>query len=647
MAIVPMNKIFLAALKEDKETILEQLLSAGVIHIEEFTHQEAKDFIELTSKPSYLSDLNSAEEKLYAAKTAIEALSIHDKRKKGLFSGKTAISKSAYKETLSKSEEIEKIINTVCSYIKTKDEILSEHNHIEHKIEQLKPYKRLNIPLDMHGTKNSTVIVGTLPSLFDFSEIKKRIADEGYAAELSKLDSDEINHYVFGICHDDELDRFSKILEEYGFSQNKFDNISKTAEKSINELINKQKELEARAEHLLKDLITMTEHLPQIELYYDYLSSERDKINSNAMMLETQSSFFLRGWLPKKACDALGKFLLSHYECIVVEITEPDKDEEYPILLKNNYFVESFEMITELYSLPASYEVDPNPTMSIFYMMFFGLMLSDAGYGIILSLLTGFILWRYKPDGMMNKMMRLLFLGGLSTTFWGALFGGWFGDLFSGIYFSSVPAIKPLWFSPINDPMTLLIWSFIFGAVHLFTGMAVKAYMMIKDGKWLDAVFDIGFWYVFLIGLVMLLVAPTVGKIMAIGGAIGLILTQGRGEKNIIMRLGKGIFSLYDVTGYLSDILSYSRLLALGLATGVIAQVVNTMGQLTGKSVIGIIFFVIILLVGHTFNLSINVLGAYVHSSRLQYVEYFGKFYTGGGKAFSPLARKTKYITFK
>lgn len=647
MAIVPMNKIFLAAMKADKQTILEQLLNAGVVHIEEFSHDEAQEMISLASKPSYLADLNEAEEKLFAAKTAINALSEHDKRKRALFSGKTAISKSAYKEILSQSKEIEKIISTVCSYIKTKEEIFSEHNHLEHKIEQLKPYKKLNIPLDMRGTKNSTVIVGTIPSLFDVSEIKKRILDEGYAAELSQLDSDEINHYVFGICHDNELGSFTKLLEEYGFSQNKFENISGTADENIKAIYKKQQDLTAKAEHLEKDLMTMAEYLPQIELYYDYLSSERDKISTSSMMLETDSSFFLRGWLPKKACNALSKFLIEHYECIVVEITEPDKDEEYPILLKNNYFVESFEMITELYSLPSSSEVDPNPTMSIFYMMFFGLMLSDAGYGIVLSLLTGFILWRYKPEGMMNKMMRLLFLGGLSTIFWGVLFGGWFGDLFSGIYFSSVPAIAPLWFSPINDPMTLLIWSFIFGAVHLFTGMAVKAYMMIKDGKWLDAVFDIGFWYVFLIGLVMLLVAPAVGKIMAIGGAVGLILTQGRGEKNIFMRLGKGIFSLYDVTGYLSDILSYSRLLALGLATGVIAQVVNTMGQLTGKSVIGIIFFVIILLVGHTFNLSINVLGAYVHSSRLQYVEYFGKFYSGGGKAFTPLERKTKYITFK
>ena len=195
--------------------------------------------------------------------------------------------------------------------------------------------------------------------------------------------------------------------------------------------------------------------------------------------------------------------------------------------------------------------------------------------------------------------------------------------------------------------MTLLLWSFVFGGVHLFTGMAVKAYMMIKDGHWLDAVFDVGFWYVFLIGLVLLFLAPSVGKVMAIGGALGLILTQGRGEKNIFMRLGKGVFSLYDVTGYLSDVLSYSRLLALGLSTGVIAQVVNTMGKLTGNSAIGIIFFVIILLVGHTFNLAINTLGAYVHSSRLQYVEFFGKFYTGGGQAFRPLARRTKYITIK
>ena len=208
-------------------------------------------------------------------------------------------------------------------------------------------------------------------------------------------------------------------------------------------------------------------------------------------------------------------------------------------------------------------------------------------------------------------------------------------------------AIKPLWFNPLNDPMKLLTWSFIFGGIHLAVGMGIQAYKFVKDGKYLDALFDIGFWYVLLLGLVFLLLGgavATLGKYMAIGGAILLVLTQGRSQQGLIKKLLMGILSLYNVTGFLSDVLSYSRLLALGLATGVIATVVNTMGSLFGFNVLGIIIFVIVFVFGHAFNILINALGAYVHASRLQYVEFFGKFYEGGGKAFDPLKIKTKYI---
>lgn len=647
MAIVPMNKIFLAGMKAEKKKIMEHLLRAGVVQIEEFSPEETENWRGMAAQATIVKELNEIEERLFRTKSAIESLSAHDMRKKGLFAGKTAVSRQNYQETLKQMAELEKLVFTVCTYEDSLGDLQAERNHLEHQIEQLRAYEKLDIPLETRGTRQTTVTIGSIPALFDLREMRKQMEIEELCAELIELSSDEISRYVFGICHDAQQEEFIRLLEEYGFSQNRFEGITGTAGQNISALQSKQKELSDRAEHISRDLLTMVEYLPKLELFYDHLVAERDKVRAEGTLLETESSFFLHGWLPANASEALQNFLVAQYEQIVVEISPPETEEEYPILLQNNQFVESFEVITELYSLPASYEVDPNPTMSVFYMIFFGLMLSDAGYGLILSLLTGFVLWRYQPEGTMNKMMRMLFLGGLSTLFWGILFGGWFGDLFNGTYISALPTIGPVWFSPIDDPMTLLIWSLVFGGVHLFTGMAVKAYMMIKDGRWLDAVFDVGFWYVFLVGLVLLFVAPTLGKFVAIGGATGLILTQGRDEKNIFMRFGKGLFSLYDVTGYLSDVLSYSRLLALGLSTGVIAQVVNTMGKLTGTSGIGILFFAIILLVGHTFNLAINTLGAYVHASRLQYVEYFGKFYTGGGRAFRPLARKTKYISIK
>jgi V/A-type H+-transporting ATPase subunit I len=252
---------------------------------------------------------------------------------------------------------------------------------------------------------------------------------------------------------------------------------------------------------------------------------------------------------------------------------------------------------------------------------------------------------KIKLKGIMEKLIKLLFCCGISTVICGAAFGSWFGN-FSFAVFGYT--INPLLFDPMDDPMLFFILSFILGAIHLMTGMGISGYMMIKAGNWKGAIFDILTWYLVLIGAGMLFVGGMlfeIGKYMIIIGAVGLVVTQGRHEKNIIKKFGTGLLSLYNATGFLSDILSYSRLLALGLATSVISMVVNTMGVLGGTdNFAGILVLTVVFLIGHTFNLAINTLGTYVHTSRLQYVEFFSKFYTGGGQAFKPLEFKNKYI---
>jgi V/A-type H+-transporting ATPase subunit I len=245
------------------------------------------------------------------------------------------------------------------------------------------------------------------------------------------------------------------------------------------------------------------------------------------------------------------------------------------------------------------------------------------------------------------------------------MFGGYFGDVVdvvSSTFFGHKVTIPALWFVPLNNPMRLLLYSLLFGLIHLFTGLGIKGYMMIRDGKYKDAIYDVGFWFLFLIGLLGMLIpsslfasiagmeinAPawvnTGAVVLTVVGALGILLTAGRRSKNPALRLALGAYDIYNITGWLSDILSYSRLLALGLATGVIAQVVNSMASMIGTGVIGVIAFIIIFIIGHTLNLAINLLGAYVHTNRLQYVEFFGKFYEGGGRPFNPFKEDTKYI---
>lgn len=256
---------------------------------------------------------------------------------------------------------------------------------------------------------------------------------------------------------------------------------------------------------------------------------------------------------------------------------------------------------------------------------------------------------------------------------WGILFGGYFGDAidvvartFFGVSVPEGGLVKALWFVPLNDPMRMLIYSMAFGLVHLFTGLGIKGYMLLKDKKYLDFFCDIVLWYVFLIGLLLLLIPSNIfasiaqldtgvfppavagtGKVLAIVGVVGLVLMSGRSSKNVVLRLALGAYDVYNVTGWLSDVLSYSRLLALGLATGVIASVVNQMGSMLGGGILGAVLFIVVFIVGHTLNLAINLLGAYVHTNRLQFVEFFGKFYEGGGKAFNPFKASTKYVDVK
>jgi V/A-type H+-transporting ATPase subunit I len=250
------------------------------------------------------------------------------------------------------------------------------------------------------------------------------------------------------------------------------------------------------------------------------------------------------------------------------------------------------------------------------------------------------------------------------------MFGGYFGDLLDiiseGFFGVKQVVIPPLWFSPSLEPMRMLSFSMLFGLIHLLTGLTIKLFNILRTKDYKAILYDVVFWYMLILGSVFGLMsvdiftntlglsfilpasAGLVAGIIAAIGAVGIIATNGRESRNPFKRFLKGLYALYGITGYLSDVLSYSRLLALGLATGVICTVINKMAAMTiGLPILGPIFFIIIVIGGHIFNIAINVLGAYVHTTRLQYVEFFGKFYDGGGRRFQPLKINTKYFKFK
>lgn len=647
MAIVKMHKVSIMGLEQDKTEILEALMNIGVVDISDISDmalfEEWSDLVYSDHNDEEILELESDIEKV---KSALEYLSLYDKRKKSLFEPKRAINLDNYRNIVENKEKLQLVVEKINKADEKLIALKNEENRLNNLVSTLTPWKSMDLPVDYTSTVTTDIILGVMPSSVDTNEMIDEISQEIKECFIQIINTDKDQTYLQVIFHKSKREEVLKFLNRKGFNKITFD-LKGTIKENINITFAKTKEIEAEGEVLEKEIAGYVNERDDLEVLYDYLNIQHDRKEILGRLVNTDKVFILDGWVSDNEIEKFKDNVNNkwHWDCMV-DIREGTDKDEFPILLENNKFVQSFELVTELYSLPNPNEIDPNPYMAPFFFLFFGLMLGDAGYGILMALATGIVLYKFKPQGTVSKLLRLLFWGGISTFVWGALFGGWFGDIVEQISLGKFK-ISPVWFNPLEEPMKLLLWSFIFGGAHLYVGMGLKAYNLIRKGKVLDAVFDIGFWYIFLTGLVLLLVGgniKVVGKYMTIIGAVLLVLTQGREEKNIVKKLGKGILSLYDSVGFMSDVLSYSRLLALGLATGVIASVINNIGTLFGFNVLGIIILIITFSVGHIFNILINALGAFVHSSRLQYVEFFSKFYEGGGKPYKPFKINTKYI---
>ena len=641
--IIPMKKVFLYGLSQDADAIVSRLMKLGCAQVSRPEEMAAGEDLsdKLGQKPADLYDL---EQKYSRIASAIGALKPYFP-KAGLFDQKPRQSYGSLEDPRHLEEALA-ICDQVEQEQKTISELRSRISREEFLRASLQPWLEGDLPLNLEETAATTVEYLFLSAESPLEEIQAGLEQEGLSPVISRVAADKDQQYLLMVSLKKERTAIWDLLRGYGVSRcqlDPFDGTPAQYAQVCTDAIDSCRRQIGEGEDRLKALAAKG---GQLKLAWDILTVRLDCGRAIQKLGHTQRTFLLTAWVPEEKVPLVEKQMedYSWYG----EFADPTEEEEPPVLLKNSKLVEPFEVVTEMYSLPSPHGVDPNPAVAIFYFIFFGMMLSDAGYGLLLFLGGLVALKKMDLSPFARKFMKLITLGGLSTTFWGALYGSWFGNLVSqfSITFLGREITVPLLLDPLNDPITILAISFVFGALHLFCGMGYKAYLLIKRGHAWDALFDIGFWYLVLVGLPMLALEATrtVGMVLAIVGAAGLILTQGRDKKNPISRLISGVMSLYDITSYVSDLLSYSRILALGLATAVIGNVVNIMGTLLGKSIVGFVLFVVVFLFGHALNLAINALGSYVHASRLQYVEFFGKFYEGGGKPFRPLQANTKYV---
>ncbi len=523
------------------------------------------------------------------------------------------------------------------------NELHNKENRITAQKAMLYPWEKLEIPLDIKPGTTVSFIFGVAPAVVSFQELEAALSEID-AYELTLINSDKEQHYLTLFCHKSVEEQALDALKAKGFSRLQFKEFSGTAAQNIARLDAQLDQGAKERSNLAQAIIQYSGQRQLLEQALDALNLESTREGVLNSQIHTKKAVYMEGWLPEEAEQQIAKVMERH-GC-AYEFVEAEPEEEPPVMLQNTGLVSSFGAITELYGLPGYKTiVDPNPFVAFFFFLFFGFMLSDAAYGIILAAIGVVVLKKMKPEGTLRKFMVVTTCVGISALIWGAIFGSWFGDAISAVSLMATgkAVTVPALMDPLGNPMQILVLSLGLGVVHLFVGMGLSAYRMIKQGHLWDAVFDIGFWYLIIGGLLALLLGFGPGLYIALVGAFGVLLTGGRNKKGFGKITG-GLGSLYGITSYLSDILSYSRLMALGLATGVVATVINTMGSLAGNGVVGWILFVLVFIVGQTFNFAINLLGAFVHTCRLQYVEFFGKFFEGGGRPFKPLYNKTKYM---
>lgn len=666
MAVVPMKKMTLCALKKNRKGILEFLQRQGVVEINSGTEED--DIFHKMDVASRRSVF------LRNSSTAGQALAVLDQyapEKKGMldsFAGRASLSLQEYETLTTRHREILKTANRLLNLSKGIGESKALLPKLEREMEELVPWQGFDLPLDFKGTKKTRAFIGSLPHPYTSQELSKVLSERTDAPmEFSIVSSSKEQTCIFLVCGREDAAEVKSALQSLNFQRSPLSSsIPARRQEELTEELQKVKKQIINLENEIRSLAGVREDLKFLADYYD-MRAEKYEVLSG--LSQSKSVFLLTGYIPQDKTEALEEALAGRYDAFV-EFSSPESGDEVPVLLHNNAFAEPAEGIVESYSLPAKGELDPTAIMAPFYYLLFGLMLSDAAYGLIMVFGCLYIMKKYKNlEPGMKKNMKLFLYCGISTTFWGFMFGSFFGDAVNIIAttFFNRPDIRlaPLWFEPISYPMRMLVFSFAFGIVHLFTGLGVKLYSSIKSGHLADGIYDAVFWYLLVGGAVVYMLTlsmftemlglgftlpPAAGAISgaaALIGLVGIIFTSGRESKNWGKRLLKGLYGAYGVTSYLSDILSYSRLLALGLATSVISTVFNQLGSMLGNSIPGIILFILVFLIGHTLNLAINALGAYVHTNRLQFVEFFGKFYEGGGKKFNPFAVHTKYFKVK
>ncbi len=513
----------------------------------------------------------------------------------------------------------------------------------------LTPWETVEETLPESRTAKTVSYYGSFPANLDFKILSDKLGDTAYV--ISLVNEDKYSKNVIVTSHRSDAEEVRKTVFASGFTKctTEATEAEGFAPGKLRLLREKYSAEKKKLAALKKEAVRQSEKLLDFKALCDVYETRLENLRARLLSTETAKTVIICGWVPKAASEAV-KEVLEELGC-AYSLDDPEEGDDVPVLLQNRGYTAYFEPILSMYSLPAYGTLDPTAIMSFFYILIFGLMFADVGYGLVVFFGCLAMLKFMHPGDGMKKMLKMFICCSFSCILFGALFGGYFGDLPQAIMqnFLGMENVgtTALWFDMLDNPIMFFGISLAVGVIHIVCALLIRFYMLCRDGEVFSAFADVGSWLAVFAGIGIYFVNSKAGIITAGIGAAALILTQGRHEKNFFMKIAKGVMSLYDLISYGSDIVSYSRILALGLSSAVIAKVVNILATMMGLTLPGILLFIFVFLLGHVINMAVNLLSTYIHTGRLQYLEFFNKFYVTGGREFSPLRYKSTYVNLK
>ena len=640
MAILKMKKLRICGVSEEQTQLIRQLQLLGSVEIGAPCALTDTQGVQVFCA----GDGKSADALLRTSArltSALETLKHYETKKGGLFAARPEktigelFSDEAYAAALDTAQ-------AVLDAQDARSRLAAEKSRLTAVRESFVPWQQLPLPLETLGTQHTRILLGTVPAQTDLEALRAKVFEAADEVQLEQISADQQSLYLLVFVHKCAAEAVGAALREAGFALTTFDGGQGTAAENIRRTDEAIAACEQQDAEKLAELTALAEQKSALQLAFDRCTQEISKAQAADRLVHSEKTFCLGGWVP---CEDVGKLeaLLSGF-CCAWELTDPAPEEypDVPVKLKNNKLTWPLNMVTEMYSLPAYDGVDPNPLMAPFFILFYGIMMADMGYGLLMILASIIITKKSRPKGTSGQMFGLMFSCGISTFLMGALTGGFFGDFLPQLVgiidpdttFKALPSL----FTPLDDTITILIGAMALGFVQIVTGMAISFVEKIKKGQIMDAIWEELTWWIVFAGIACMALGVT-NIVLYVG--LGMVVVGSGWSAKGFGKVTAIFGSVYNhVTGYFGDILSYSRLMTLMLAGSVIASVFNTLGAIPGN----VVFFLLVSVAGNGLNFALNLLSCYVHDLRLQCLEYFGKFYKDGGKPFAPLAINTNYV---